>query len=169
MATPARRLAALALRDALWLLLTAGVWVQALAQPAHLGWAAGAALATAFSGYLLHEWGHWLGAQLRRCAIEYPATPFETFFLFRFRREDNTRGQFFSMALGGFAASILTVIALLLWLPKGVLATQLTLLLTGLGVLATLVIEVPEFWRVWRGGPIPSGAAFIKGSAPPAA
>lgn len=158
------RLAALALRDAACIGATLMLWQQALLAPDHWGWAATTALATAFCGYLVHEWGHLLGAWWRRCAIEHPATPFESFFLFRFKREENTPRQFFSMVLGGFAASILTVLFLLWALPWGVLASTLTFALTAAGVIATFVIEVPEFMRVWRGGPIPSGAAFIKGS-----
>jgi len=81
--------------------------------------------------------------------------------LFRFDNIRNSRKQFFSMALGGFASSIVTVAFLLLVLPWSLLASQIALALTALGVLATLVIEVPEFWRVWRGGPLPTGAAFV--------
>lgn len=160
-----RRLFALIARDSVILAITFGSWRWAMSAPEAWAPAALAALLTAVSGYVLHEWGHLLGALFKRAVFELPATPFETIFLFRFHRDANTRPQFFSMALGGFVASILTVIALLLWLPAGLLATTLALTLTGLGVLATLIIEVPEFWRVARGGPIPSGAAFIK--APP--
>lgn len=118
------------------------------------------ALATAFAGYLLHEWGHLLGAWISGARFELPR-PFETFFLFRFDNLKSTRPQFFAMALGGFASSLLTVAALVLLLPRGLLASQIALVLTALGVLATLVIEVPEFLRVARGGPIPNGAAFV--------
>lgn len=117
------------------------------------------AQATAFAGYLLHEWGHLLGAWGSGSRFELPR-PFETFFLFRFDNLESTRPQFFAMALGGFAASLLTVIALLL-LPGGVLASQIALALTALGVIATFIIEVPEFLRVARGGLIPNGAAFV--------
>ena len=118
------------------------------------------ALATAFAGYLLHEWGHLLGAWGSGSRFELPR-PFETFFLFRFDNLNSTRPQFFAMALGGFASSLLTVVALLLLLPGGVLASQIALALTALGVIATFIIEVPEFLRVARGGPIPNGAAFV--------
>ena len=43
----------------------------------------------------------------------------------------------------------------------GFWADRVALILTALGVLATLIIEVPEFLRVARGGPIPDGAAFV--------
>jgi hypothetical protein len=156
------RLIMLVARDAVILGLTLWVWRWSLTVPEVWGPAIAAALLTAVSGYVLHEWGHLIGALLKRCVFELPATPFETFFLFRFNRDQNTRPQFFSMALGGFVSSIITVIALVVLLPWGVLATALALTLTALGVIATLIIEVPEFMRVWRGGPIPAGAAFIK-------
>jgi hypothetical protein len=156
-----RRLAALLTRDAIILGIALWVWSQALAHPGSWPLAVGAAVLTALCGYLLHEWGHLLGALAWRCAFELPPTPFSSPFLFRFIRDRNNRPQFFAMALGGFAASILTVLGLLAALPWTLLASQLTLALTGLGVLATLVIEVPEFLRVWRGAPIPRGAAFI--------
>jgi len=155
----------LLLRDALFIVLTLALWQYAL----QLGKPLSAygiaihsltALATAFVGYLIHEWGHLLGAWGSRATFELPM-PFETFFLFRFDNLRSTRPQFFSMALGGFASSIVMVIFLVLALPSGVLATQIALTLTALGVLATFIIEVPEFTRVARGQPIPNGAAFV--------
>lgn len=160
------RLSRLVARDAAILGLTLWVWQGSLATPDAWIPAIAAALLTAISGYVLHEWGHLMGALYKRCVFELPATPFETIFLFRFNRDQNTRPQFFSMALGGFVSSIITVIALVVILPWGPLATTLALTLTGLGVIATLIIEVPEFLRVWRGGPIPAGAAFIKEKPP---
>ena len=156
------RLLGLLTRDAALIALAVAVWWWSLQSPDAWGPAILAALMTVIGGYLLHEWGHLLGALYKRCAIELPATPFQSFFLFRFYREGNSREQFVSMVLGGFISSFLTVLALLILLPKDALATTLALTLTGLGVLATFIIEVPEFWRVWRGGPMPSGAAFIK-------
>ena len=155
----------LLVRDAVAIALTLWLWQYTLQLAQPLG-VYGivihslTALATAFIGYLLHEWGHLLGAWGSRAAFELP-TPFETFFLFRFDNLRSTRPQFFCMALGGFASSILMVIFLVLVLPSGVLATQIALTLTALGVLATFIIEVPEFARVWRGGLIPNGAAFV--------
>lgn len=159
---PPGRLLALLARDAVLIVLALLAWRWSLQTPQAWGPAMLAAAMTMLAGYLLHEWGHLLGALYRRCAIELPATPFASPFLFRFYREGNSRAQFVSMVLGGFISSLLTVIALVLWLPADRLATTLALSLTGLGVLATFIIEVPEFWRVWRGGPMPSGAAFIK-------
>jgi len=155
----------LLLRDAIVIALTLALWQYTLQLSRPLG-AYGiaihslTALATAFVGYLLHEWGHLLGAWGSRAVFELPR-PFETFFLFRFDNLRSTRPQFFSMALGGFASSIVMVIFLVLALPEGVLATHIALTLTALGVLATFIIEVPEFTRVARGQPIPNGAAFV--------
>lgn len=154
------RLVALIARDGAVVALVSWIWMQ---QTGSLVLAALTALLTTVAAYLAHEWGHLLGALYKRCAFELPRTPFESPFLFRFNRDANRRDQFFGMALGGFASSILTVLALPLVLPWELLATKLTLVLVGLGVAATLVIEVPEFWRVWRGAPIPDGAAFIGG------
>ena len=155
------RLWMLVARDAAVIGFTLWLWSLALAQPS--SWPLGSAVAvlTALCGYLLHEWGHLFGALYKRCVFELPPTPFSSPFLFRFDREQNSRPQFFGMALGGFVSSILTVLFLLIVLPWNLLPSQLTLALTGLGVLATLVIEVPEFLRVWHGAPIPNGAAFV--------
>jgi len=154
------------LRDSLVITVVLALWLYVLQLGAADGaWSIGihilTGLLTVVVGYLMHEWGHLLGAWAARSAFELPASVAETFFLFRFDNLRNDRSQFFSMALGGFAASIATVVLLLIVLPSGLLASRIALALVALGVLATLLIEVPEFWRVWRGGPLPSGAAFV--------
>ncbi len=122
--------------------------------------AALAASMLALAGYLLHEWGHLAGALISRASVILPAGVTGAF-LFRWDTARNSRRQFFWMASGGFVASLLTVIAYALWLQPVFWADRVALILTALGVLATLVIEVPEFLRVARGGPIPDGAAFV--------
>lgn len=164
------RFFALLLRDGLAIVATLGLWSYLLRlDAAHGAWSIGinilTALMTVLVAYLMHEWGHLLGAWGARSAFELPAGVIETFFLFRFDNVRNSRAQFFSMALGGFASSILTLAFLLLMLPWSLLASEIALGLTALGVLATLLIEVPEFWRVWRGGPLPNGAAFVSRAA----
>jgi hypothetical protein len=160
------RLLKLALRDAVIALAVVALWLYIL----RLGSAAGfwpvavnvlTGLFTVVAGYLVHEWGHLAGAAWSASVVELPATPIDSPFLFRFNTVQNSREQFCAMSLGGFVASILLVAALLLWLPHGLLATYIALSLVALGVGATLVIEVPGFWRVWRGAPMPSGAAFV--------
>ena len=160
------RLLALIVRDGLLIGLAFLLWRWTLeAGPAETsgGYALhlGTALMTVLCGYLLHEWGHLIGALLVRANVVLPRM-FESPFLFRFDLHRNSRRQFTWMASGGFVSSLLLV-AFLIWaLPAGLLASQVALGLTGLGVLATLVIEVPEFWGVVvKGGPLPTGAAFV--------
>lgn len=160
------RLLALIARDGVLIALTAMLWIGTVAsgQAEGVGGIAlhlGTALMTVLSGYLLHEWGHLIGALLARGTVVLP-TPFESPFLFRFDLHRNTRRQFTWMASGGFVSSLLLVVFLIAVLPSGLLATQVALGLTALGVLATFVIEVPEFWGVVvKGGPLPTGAAFV--------
>lgn len=160
------RLLALIVRDGLLLALSLQLWRWTLeaGQPQtasgyalHLG----AALITGLCAYLVHEWGHLIGALLVRAQVVLPRL-FESPFLFRFDLHRNSRRQFAWMASGGFVSSLLLVVFLLLALPPSLLASQVALGLTGVGVLATLVIEVPEFWGVVvKGGPLPTGAAFV--------
>lgn len=139
-------------------------WSIALGKPQGAGPVAvhvGTALMTVLSGYLIHEWGHLIGALLARGNVVLPRM-FESPFLFRFDLHRNTRRQFTWMASGGFVSSIILVALLVALLPSGLLATQIALALVALGVLATFVIEVPEFWGVViKGGPLPTGAAFV--------
>lgn len=164
----------LAVRDGLVLAATLALWLWVLPMDSgavHIALSLVAALLTVLSGFLLHEWGHLLGAVVAGSRVHLPSHPLASPFLFRFDTMHNTARQFCAMSLGGFVASLLVVLALLLWLPRGHLATTLALTLTGLGVLATIVIEFPEFWRVWRGAPLPTGAAYVSdgepGSNPP--
>lgn len=160
--------AKLAGRDALVLAVTLAAWHWAL--PAAGGGASVAisvllAAMTVLCGFLVHEWGHLLGARLLRARVHFPDSLLASPFLFRFDTSVNNARQFCAMSLGGFVASGLVVLALILWLPHGHLATTLALVLSGLGVLATLVIEFPEFWRVLRGAPLPAGAAYVSSDA----
>ena len=129
--------------------------------PAHwpLALAAGALLAVA--GYLAHEWGHLLGALASRSRIELPAR-ITAVFLFKFDTGANDRRQFLWMSVGGFIASGIVVALYLQLLSFERLADRIALLLTGLGVLATAVLELPSAWRVLRGAGLPDGGpAFV--------
>lgn len=161
------------LRDSLIVLLLAALWMLTLnlGQPHAAGPVAlhvATALLTVFVAYLLHEWGHLIGAWAAGGSFVLPATVTETLFLFRFDNVRNSRAQFISMSLGGFISSILVVGFLVAALPRGLLASWIALGLVGLGVLATFVIEVPEFVSVVRGGPMPKGAAFVSPPGTPA-
>lgn len=160
------RFFAMAARDGLIIAITLALWLltieggkahDAASVALHLG----TALMTVICGYLIHEWGHLIGAWLIRSTFFLPSSVVASPFLFRFDNRRNTRRHFVWMVWGGFVSSALLVAFLLVVLPKELLAAQVALGLTALGVLATIVIEVPEFWRVYRGAPLPSGAAFV--------
>jgi hypothetical protein len=156
----------LAIRDTLLVALAVVLWHYTLQSgPAH-GAAAyalhiGTGLMTVLCGFFLHEWGHLVGAWTAGAAFVLPASPMETPFLFRFNNVRNSVGQFTAMSMGGFVASILFVGWLPLGLPQNLLASYVAEGLTALGVLATLVIEVPGLVKVMRGAPMPSSAAFV--------
>jgi ribosomal protein S18 acetylase RimI-like enzyme len=160
-----KRLTPIALRDLAIVAAALALW----AADASLR-AAGGALATtvavaagaltALAGYLAHEWGHLTGARLGGSAVHLPASA-ASVFLFRFDAERNDRRQFAWMSLGGFVATALVVALLLAVLPRDALAGQVALGLTAAGVLATAVLELPPFFRVLAGAPIPRGAAYV--------
>lgn len=170
---PLSRLIPLMLRDSLLLAATLGLWALTLRagaaegiRPELLHILTG--LMTAVCGYLVHEWGHLIGAWSRRSVVVLPER-ISALFLFNFDVGRNNRRQFNAMAAGGFIASLLFV-ALLLWLaPAHLLAGKLALGLSLLGAIATFIFEVPTAWRVLRGGPIPQqGLAFVSTANPPA-
>jgi hypothetical protein len=160
------RFFAFLLRDGLIILLAVALWLYTLGlgKPHDL-WSVAVHVATGlltvFVAYLLHEWGHLLGAWVAGGAFVLPATVTETMFLFRFDNVRNSRAQFISMSLGGFASSILVVAFLVSALPWNLLASWIALGLVAAGVLATFIIEVPMFLGVVRGGPMPTGTAFV--------
>jgi hypothetical protein len=157
---------ALAVRDGLLVALTLVLWHYTLqAGPAHgaggytLHLATG--LMTVVCGFFLHEWGHLVGAWMANAAFVLPASVIETPFLFRFNNVRNSVGQFTAMSMGGFVASIVFVGWLPFGLPGHLLATTIAEGLTALGVLATLIIEVPGLVKVMRGAPMPNNPAFV--------
>ena len=111
-----------------------------------------AGISAALSSFLLHEWGHLLGAMAARSSVEFPPH-IRSVFLFKFGG-DNDRRQYLWMSGGGFASSIL-VIALLLWtLSFHALADWVAIGLVVAGVIATFVLELPPAWRVLRGAAV---------------
>jgi hypothetical protein len=167
-----RRLAA---RDAAIAAATLVVWALDARLRADGGPAVAAGIAavaagvlTALCGFLLHEWGHLLGA-LSSGAVVHPAPRAASVFLFRFDVSRSTRAQFLRMSWGGFAASAVAVALLLAVLPLDALSGQVALGLVALGVIATFVLEIPVAWRVARGGPLPTGAAYASAASATAA
>lgn len=127
----------------------------------HVPLAVAAGAMIAFVGYLGHEWGHLLGAWARRSQVQVADSVFEIF-LFKYDVAHNSRRQFLAMSAGGFIASGLAIVFLLLALQFDRLADQIALALTVLGVIATVVLELPTAWRVYRGQPLPQeGPAYV--------
>lgn len=131
---------------------------SAYAWPAALA----AGLLIPLAAFLVHEWGHLAGARASGARVVY-AERIRSVFLFRFDVTRNDRRQFLAMSNGGFAASLLLLALLGTRLSVRYPGDAIALGLAALGVLATLVLEVPVAWRVWRGAALPSGAAFVSG------
>lgn len=121
--------------------------------------ALGAGVLTAVCGYLAHEWGH-LAAAIASGAVVHAPESWRTVFLFQFDTGQSSSRQFLAMSLGGYAASAIVVVALVALLPLDALSGRVAATLTGLGVLATIVLELPPFLKVWRGGSMPAGSVY---------
>ena len=151
-----------ALRDASIFTLTGVLmWYDAAAgdaSPPLLAIATG--LFGTLCGFLLHEWGHLLGAMWTGSKVAFPrlGSPF----LFLFDVSQNGPRQFLAMSYGGYAGSIVALILLGSLLSPHMLSGQVGLGAATLGVLATFVLEVPTTLRVRRGEPLPSqGPAYV--------
>jgi uncharacterized membrane protein len=145
------------LRDVVVIVATLALWrwsreldaaQGALAIPVAI--LAGASAAVA--GFLLHEWGHLIGALIGGSAVEYPST-IRSIFLFKFG-ESNGRHQYLWMSGGGFAASIVVIAVLAFTLSFHALADWIAIALVVIGVIATFILELPPAWRVLRGAPV---------------
>lgn len=150
-------------RDLVILALTLVAWrIDAPMRGGSAEWitATLAGVLTAICGYLFHEWGHLAGALASKSRVRLPERASEIF-LFNFDVDRNDARQFTKMSSGGFLASALAIGFLFLTLPAGVLATKISLTLVALGIVATAVLELPPFFRVLRGGPMPRGVAFV--------
>lgn len=150
-------------RDLGILALTLAVWrLDAAVRGSGVEWitATLAGVLTAICGYLFHEWGHLTGALISNSEVRLPERASEIF-LFNFDSDRNDARQFTTMSSGGFLASAIAIVFLVLVLPRDTLAATISLVLVALGVVATAVLELPPFFRVLRGGPLPRGAAFV--------
>jgi hypothetical protein len=154
-----------ALRDIGLVLLTLAVWrldAWARASGSALEWATApvAGALTAIAGYLFHEWGHLAAARAAGSVVRLPASAGEIF-LFNFNSDRNSSRQFLTMSMGGFIASGISIVFLFAVLPLDTLAGKIALGLVALGVLATAVLELPPFFEVMRGAPLPRGTAYV--------
>lgn len=109
-----------------------------------------AGLAIGLATFLLHEWGHLLGALGSRSRIQLPER-LGSIYLFSYDSKRNSRRQFVVMSLSGFAVTGIAVWAVHALLPDGQLATRVArgavLLLASL----TVVLEFPLLlWSLAR-------------------
>jgi len=109
-----------------------------------------AGLAIGLATFLLHEWGHLLGALGSRSQVRLPER-LGSVYLFSYDSKRNSRRQFVLMSLSGFAVTGIAVWAAYALLPDGQLATRVgrgaVLLLASF----TLVLEVPLLlWSLAR-------------------
>ena len=153
----------LLLRVLVLLAITLALWQfnhqwAGLNTAAAIGIAVAAGIGTVICGFLAHEWGHLLGALARHGRVGLPGS-IRTVFLFQFDPEHNSREQFLAMSSGGFIASALIGALLLAVLSFDGLADRIALGLTGLGVLATFILELPPAWLVYRSLPVACAAA----------
>ena len=155
-----RHLLGFVIRDGSITLLTLALWVALVRGNGSVALNVVAGLMTVVVGYFIHEWGHLIGAWTRGSAVVIPK--WTSPFLFNFDVGRNSREQFNAMAMGGFVASIVFVVAIAALLPMHLLASKIAASLTAIGVVATFILEVPTAWRVYRGAPLPSaGPAFV--------
>lgn len=154
----------LALRDLLVVTSTFGLWwldgslrAEASAASVIVGILTG--LATAYVGFLAHEYGHLAASLATGAQVSYPASAFSSL-LFHFDSARNDRRQFFAMSLGGYVATVLAIAAIAILCPLDAWSGRVALGLAGLGALLTFALELPITFRVWRGGPLPLGVAY---------
>lgn len=132
-------------------------------------WLSGAVVAIpAFIGcyvicYILHEWGHYLGALLT--GIKMPLGPYQGAFLGQFHIDDYTRKQYLWLSWGGdIGHVVVTVIALWLYATFG----GFTLASFAVGGVAfsiqSLAVDQPVIWKVTFGADVKEAAA--KGTTP---
>jgi hypothetical protein len=100
--------------------------------------------------YILHEWGHFAGARISGAVSPVAKEPV-SFFMFSFKDELNTRGQFLSMSIGGPFAnwSLFALIFMLLPLDTW---SQAMLLATSFAIAVSVsVFEFPVINSVMYG------------------
>ena len=108
---------------------------------------------------LFHEWGHLTGARLSGGIVHFPKRVTSTF-LFYFDTKNSSRQQFLSMSLGGFAASAVVTPLLIALLPSGAISSYVAMVLIVAGLVATAWLELPLYFKVLRGAPLPRGFVF---------
>jgi hypothetical protein len=101
-----------------------------------------AGLSTGVCVFLVHEWGHWLGAFATSASVT-PAKSLASPFLFSFDSQANSRRQFLVMSFGGWAASAIIAALAYTLLPGELFAARVARGVVSLNVFLIVLIEVP--------------------------
>ncbi len=109
----------------------------------------------------LHEWGHIWGAS-RSGADIYAPRHWWYPFMFSLDHTTNSREQFLAVSIPAFAATAIYATAFWAALPREQLAGQTALIMGCVTASLTLLIEVPLFIRVYRGGALPPVELFSR-------
>ncbi len=139
--------AKLFVRDAVIVGLTAWIWHLAAGASADAGFRgdfAGviAGVTIGLCGYLLHEWGHLLGAVVAGSSVQ-PGRSLASGFLFSFDSQANSRRQFVVLSLGGWTATALVLWGVYAWLPDGLFASRVARGFVAGNALLVVLIEIP--------------------------
>jgi hypothetical protein len=146
----------LLIRDLAIVTVTALIWIYgagASAQPGlrgdFLGVLAGVTIGVC--GYLLHEWGHLLGAVAAGSTVRAPKSV-ASGFLFSFDSRANSRRQFLALSFGGWLATAIVLWMVYARLPQDLFASRVAGGVVTANVLLVLVIEVPLVaYSLWTG------------------
>ncbi len=123
------------------------------------------AFVAAYAGcYLIHEWGHYLGARL--AGAKLPLGGYQGVLLGLFDTERHSRAQFQSMSLGGVLAYVATALLfVLVYLGAASAPVYIGLALGGVAFVAqSWSVDLPIIWRVYRGAEVTPTAR--EGAAP---
>lgn len=113
--------------------------------------------------YVVHEWGHYLGARLT--GIKMPLSPYTSAFLGQFHIQDYDKRQYLWLSWGGDIGHVLvTMLACLIYLWSPGMATG-AFAVGGLAfTVQSLAVDQPIIWRVTYGADIESTTA--EGASP---
>ena len=119
-------------------------WADATGDSGLLSDLVGLLLGLAFGGsvFLIHEWGHWLGAVWGRSDIQAPAS-LRSFYLFSYNSKTNNRKQFLIMSLSGFVVTGLAIAVALGPLDQPLQAARVARGSIAFLASLTLFIEIP--------------------------
>lgn len=146
-------------RDLVIVAVTAALWLANSQSPLQGTSAYACGVLTGICALQLHEWGHIWGAFRSRADI-YPPKYWWHPFMFSLDHTTNTREQFLAVSLPAFAATAVYLSVFLLLLPRDTLAGKTALIMGLVTASLTVLIEVPLFIKVYRGGELPPVELF---------